>query len=102
MLSMSTGASERTDLRPVEEQDPVSTNSATTVGANTTAAGADASAADATAVTDTSPSSDKPTADDLQSHIQCLIDGLPDDLTDNSVMDNAVGCYAYGNMFWCM
>jgi len=19
-----------------------------------------------------------------------------------SVMDNAVGCYAYGNIFWCM
>jgi len=20
----------------------------------------------------------------------------------SGVMDNAVGCYAYGNMFWCM
>jgi len=82
MSSMSTGASEKTDLRPTTEQDLVDTCSVTTVSGSTTAAGANAPAADATAATETFPSMDKLIADDPHSYIQCLIDGLPDDLTD--------------------
>jgi len=82
MLSMSTGALEKTDLRPTAKQNPVDTCNATTVSESTTAAAADAPAADATAAMKTPPATDKPTADDPHSHIQCLIDGLPDDLTD--------------------
>jgi len=47
-----------------------------------TAAGICAPTADATAATETPPSTDMPAADDLHSHIRCLVDGLPDDLTD--------------------
>jgi len=82
MLSVSTGASEKTDLRPATEQNPVDAQRTTTVSEGTTAAGADAPAADATAAAETLPSTDKPTADDPRGHIQCLVDGLPDDLTD--------------------
>jgi len=66
----------------VTRRDPVATPSATTVGASTTAAGADVPVVDAATSTETSPPTDEPTTDDSCSHIQCLIDGLPDDLTD--------------------
>jgi len=83
MLSTSTGASEKTDLRPATEQNPVDAQrTTTTVCEGTTAAGADNPVADATAATETFPPTDKPTAGDPHSHIQCLVDGLPDDLTD--------------------
>jgi len=82
MLSVSTGASGQMDLLPTVERDPVATSSATTVSASTTAAGADTPVADATAATDTPPPMDKLVAEDPYSHIQCLLDGLPDDLTD--------------------
>jgi len=52
------------------------------VSASTTAASADASVIDATAAAETLLPTDKPTADDPYSHIQSLLDGLPDDLTD--------------------
>ena len=53
-----------------------------TASASTTAVGANTPATDATVATETPPPTDKPVAEDPYSHIQCLIDGLPDDLTD--------------------
>jgi len=87
MLSMfmSTGAIVSTDLLPMAQRDPVTTLCTTTIGASMTAADAEsatASATDAAVATETAPSTDNPTADDPYSHIQCLLDGLPDDLTD--------------------
>jgi len=84
-MSMSTGATASMDLLPMAERDLVATLCTTTVCASTTAADAEtatASAADATMATETPPSADNPIADDPYSHIQCLLDGLPDDLTD--------------------
>jgi len=84
-LSMSTGAKVSTDLLPTVERNPVATLRATTLGASTTAVDAEtaaASATDATVATGTAPPTDNPVADDPHSHIQCLLDGLPDDLTD--------------------
>ena len=63
-------------------QDPVNTLRATAENEIMAAACASAPAADATAAADTSPPTAKPAADDPHSHIQCLVDGLPDDLTD--------------------
>jgi len=82
VLSVSTGAVETTDSPPTAGRDPVEISSTTTVGASTTAAGADMPVVDATTATDVPPPMDQPTTDDSSSHIQCLIDGLPDDLTD--------------------
>ena len=79
MLSITTGISKKTDLPPTTEQNPVETRPAMTDGVGTAAAGAEIApvlATDATAVPD------KPVADDSHDHIQCLLDGLPDDLTD--------------------
>ena len=64
MLSMSTGATASTDLLPMVERDLTTTP----VGETTTA-------------TETSPSTDSLVADNPCGHIQCLLDGLPDDLT---------------------
>ena len=82
MLSVSTGTVGTTDSPPTAGRNPVATLSATTAGASTTAAGADMPVIDATTATDVSPPTDSPTTDDSSSHIRCLIDGLPDDLTD--------------------
>jgi len=87
MLSMSvlTGADVSTDLLPTAERDPITTLCPTTVGVSTMAAGTETAttpASDATVATETPPSMDNLTADDPYSHIQCLLDGLPDDLTD--------------------
>ena len=49
---------------------------------SSTAAGADISVANTTAVTETASPTDKPKVDEPYSHIQCFIDGLPDNLTD--------------------
>jgi len=76
---MSTGTSEKTDSQPKVEQSPVETRHATAEGVSITAAGTDAITAP---VADATAATDKPAADDPHSHIQCLIDGLPDDLTD--------------------
>jgi len=70
------------DSPPAEGRDPVSTLGATTASASTTATGADVPAVDATAATEMPLPADNPTTEDPCSHIQCLIDGLPDDLTD--------------------
>jgi len=82
VLSVSTGTTASMDLPPATRQNPITTSSATTVSASTTAAGADIPVVDTTVVAETSSPTGKPTADDPCSHIQCLIDGLPDDLTN--------------------
>ena len=82
MLSVSTGTVETTDSPPTVGRDLVATSNTTTVGASTTAASADIPVADATTATEVLPPASRPTTDDSNSHIQCLIDGLPDDLTD--------------------
>ena len=82
VLSVSTGTSETTDSPSEAGRDPVSTQHATTVSVSPTAAGAEVPAVDATATTETAPPVDNPMTEDPCSHIQCLIDGLPDDLTD--------------------
>jgi len=85
VLSVSTGATASTGLPPTTGQDLVTTLPATTVGVSTTAANAKTAAApatDASAATEMPPLTDNPTADDPHSHIQCLLDGLPDDLTN--------------------
>jgi len=84
MLSLSTGATMSTDLLPTMERDPVTTLCATTVGVSTAppTQTAIAPVTGATAVSEPPPSTDNPAADDPYSHIQCLLDGLPGDLTD--------------------
>jgi len=82
MLSMATGASEKMELRPMMEQDPVDIPRVAAEKGNMAADRAGAPAADATAAADIPPPTAEPTADDPHSHIQCLVDGLPDDLTD--------------------
>jgi len=77
MLSVSAGASGRTDLPPTAERDPVTTPAITTADVSMTVANAEtvpAPVADATAATETPPSTDNPAADDPYSHIQCLLD----------------------------
>ena len=78
MLSVSAGTSESTDSPSVAGRGPDATPSATTVSTSLTAAGADTPVVDMTAVTETALPTDKPKADEPYSHIQCLIDGLPD------------------------
>jgi len=85
VLSVLTGATVSTDLLPTAGQDLVTTPRATTVGVSTTAVGAETATApktDATTATKMPLSPNNPTADDPHNHIQCLLDGLPDDLTD--------------------
>jgi len=82
MLSVSTGTSVLTDSPTTTGRNPDSTPCATTVSTSMTAVGANVPAADATVATEMPPPTDKPTTEDPCSHIQCLIDGLPDDLTD--------------------
>ena len=86
VLSMSTGAKVSTDLLPIAGRDLFTTTlRTTTVSASTTAADAGtvtAPVADVTAAMETPLSTDNLAEDVLYSHIQCLLDGLPDDLTD--------------------
>ena len=82
MLSVSAGTPGSTDSPPATGRSPTATPNATTVSTGLTAAGADVPAVDATAATGTALPPDKPKAEGPYSHIQCLIDGLPDDLTD--------------------
>jgi len=99
MLSVSTGTSESTDSPSTTGRDPAATPSATTVSPSTTAAGADVSTADATVATEVSPPMDSPTVEDPCSHIQCLIDGLPDDLTDEQQARAAAFIRSRPNVF---
>ena len=67
-------------LSGLPPEDPTNLLRATTVNASATADGAGTTTAPGTDVTPvTEPA---PSAEDLFSHIQCLLDGLPDDLTD--------------------
>jgi len=78
-MSALSGVSPSPDLLSTTGRDPTTTLCATTVSASTTAACTGSAVTpepDATLVAETAPS----TADDLYSHIQCLLDGLPDDL----------------------
>ena len=77
------GVSSSLHLLPTTGQDPTTTLRATTVSGSTTAAGTRTAVTrgpDATSVAETTPSTDSPTTDDPYNHIQCLLDGLPDDL----------------------
>jgi len=89
-VPVSSGTAKSPDLLPTTERDPTTALRATTITASTTAAGAEVatvpdttttSVTDATSAMETAPSTDSPAADDLYSHIQCLLNGLPDDLT---------------------
>jgi len=78
-VSVLSGASSPPDLSPTAGRDPTATFCAMTVSARAMADGAGMATApgmDATPVTETAPS-----AEDPYSHIKCLLDGLPDDLT---------------------
>jgi len=99
MLSVSTGTSVSTDSPSVTRRDPATTSSATPVGASTTAVGADTPVVDVTAATETVPPTDKPTTDNPCSHIQCLIDGLPDDLTNEQRARVATFIRSRSNVF---
>jgi len=84
-MSMSTGATVSMDLLPTAERDLVTTLCVTTIGVRTMAVDAETSttsATDTTTVTESAPSMDNPTTDNPYSHIQCLLDGLADDLTE--------------------
>ena len=69
---------------------------------STTAADAEtvmAPVADATAAMETPPSTDNPIVDDPYNHIQCLLDGLPDDLTDEQRARAAAFIRSQSNVF---
>jgi len=89
-MSMSSGTTRSMDLLPTAERDPTTALRATTITASATGTGAEVavnpematvSVTDVTSATEMVSSTDNPTADDPYSHIQCLLDGLPDDLT---------------------
>jgi len=82
MLSVSAGTPASTDLPSTTGRGPDSTPSTPTVTMSPTAVGADITVVNTTAATETASPTDTPEAGEPCSHIQCLIDGLPDDLTD--------------------
>jgi len=79
IVSVLPGASSSPDLSPTVGQDPMTTFRATAVSASMTANGAGTATPPVTDVTPVAETA--PTANDQHSHIQCLLDGLPVDLT---------------------
>jgi len=101
-MSMETGATVSTDLLPTAERDPVTMLRVTTVNVSTMADSAEPAttpATDATSVAETAPSTDGPALDDPYSHIQCLLDGLPDDLTAEQRARTTAFIRSWSNVF---
>ena len=104
------GTAELLDLLPTAKRGPSTALHATTVTASAMAAGAEAATvpetatttvSDATSVTETATSTYSPTANDPYSHIQCLLDGLPDDLTAEQRAHATAFIQSRSNVFSC-